>query len=72
MKTARSNYVHAARTRNKKVVSMYVTEGEVGLRVKLDHFLEDLLDEIGSVTWKVDNKKFRDKVKAAAEKVMST
>ena len=72
LKTAKSNYVHAARTKGKKVVSMYVSQNEVGIRIKLDDFIEDLLDEIGSVTWQVSNKNFRDKVKDAASTVMSS
>jgi transketolase len=71
MVTTKGNYVIAARTRTKKVVTMFVTPGEVGIRIKFADFLDDLLAEVGSVTFAVSTKAFQNRVKAAAETVMS-
>lgn len=69
-KVLKNSYITVSRVRGTRVVSMYVTDKEVGVRVRLEDFISDMLDKIGSVTFKVSNKNFKEEVNKIAEDII--
>lgn len=70
MKILKNSYITVSRVRGTKVVSMFVTDKEVGIRVKLKDFVDDVIDKIGPITFKVNNKKFKEEVVNIVEELI--
>lgn len=70
-KILKNSYLMISRTKRSKVISMFVTDKEVGLRIRLEDFIDDVIDKIGSVTFKVRNDKFKKEVIDICEELIS-
>jgi len=70
MKVLKNSFITISRVRGTRVVTMYVTDKEVGVRIKLNDFVEDVIDRIGSVTFKLNNDKFKKEVVKICENLI--
>jgi hypothetical protein len=63
--------VTISRMWNNPSIKTTITTDGISLDISLDDYLEALVNEIGSVTFTINNAKFKDKVKEASNRVIN-